>query len=39
MERIRGYERAGLDRLLIAFPRDRAGEMITRLGGEVLAQI
>jgi len=37
-ERIRGYGRAGLDRLLLAFPRDRAGEMITRLGPDVLAQ-
>jgi hypothetical protein len=37
-ERIHGYERAGLDRLLLAFPRDRAGEMISRLGDEVLAQ-
>jgi hypothetical protein len=46
LERIRGYERAGLDRLLLAFPRDRAGEMIRRLGehmnfssGEVLANV
>ena len=31
-ERIGGYERAGLDRLLLAFPRDHAGEMIRRLG-------
>jgi F420-dependent oxidoreductase-like protein len=38
-ERIRAYERAGLDRLLLAFPRDRAGEMIRRLGEEVLAQV
>jgi hypothetical protein len=37
VERIHGYERAGLDRLLLAFPRDRAGEMITRLGEDVLA--
>jgi hypothetical protein len=37
LERIRGYERAGLDRLLLAFPRDRAGEMIRRLGDDVLA--
>ena len=36
-ERMQGYERAGLDRLLLAFPRDRAGEMITRLGEDVLA--
>jgi hypothetical protein len=43
-ERISGYERAGLDRLLLAFPREHAGEMIRRLGehmnfrsGEVLA--
>ena len=39
LDRIRGYERAGLDRLLLAFPRDRAGEMIRRLGEEVLAQV
>lgn len=39
IERIRGYERAGLDRLLIAFPRDGAREMIQRLGDKVLAQI
>lgn len=39
LERIRGYERAGLDRLLLAFPRDRAGEMIRRLGEKVLAQV
>lgn len=38
IERIRGYERAGLDRLLIAFPRDGAREMIQRLGDGVLAQ-
>jgi hypothetical protein len=38
LDRIRGYERAGLDRLLLAFPRDRAGEMIRRLGEEVVAQ-
>ena len=31
-ERISGYQRAGLDRLLLAFPRDHAGEMIQRLG-------
>jgi F420-dependent oxidoreductase-like protein len=31
-ERISGYGRAGLDRLLLAFPRDHAGEMIHRLG-------
>lgn len=36
-ERTRGYERAGLDRLLLAFPRERAGEMIRRLGEDVLA--
>jgi F420-dependent oxidoreductase-like protein len=35
LERIRGYERAGLDRLLLAFPRDRAGEMIRRFGEHV----
>jgi hypothetical protein len=28
----------GLDRLLLAFPRDRAGEMIRRVGEKVLAQ-
>jgi alkanesulfonate monooxygenase SsuD/methylene tetrahydromethanopterin reductase-like flavin-dependent oxidoreductase (luciferase family) len=39
LDRIRAYERAGLDRLLLAFPRDRAGEMIRRLGEEVLAQV
>jgi F420-dependent oxidoreductase-like protein len=39
LDRIRGYERAGLDRLLLAFPRDHAGEMIRRLGDEVLAQV
>jgi F420-dependent oxidoreductase-like protein len=39
LDRIRGYERAGLDRLLLAFPRDRAGEMIRRLGEEILAQV
>ena len=45
-ERISGYERAGLDRLLLAFPREHAGEMIRRLGehrnfrsGEVLANV
>jgi F420-dependent oxidoreductase-like protein len=38
-DRVRGYERAGLDRLLLAFPRDRAGEMITRLGEDVLALV
>ena len=38
VERIRGYERAGLDRLLLAFPRERAGEMIRRVGETVLAQ-
>ncbi|HUG07017.1 MAG TPA: TIGR03560 family F420-dependent LLM class oxidoreductase [Candidatus Limnocylindria bacterium] len=37
LERIRGYEDAGLDRLLLAFPRDRAGEMIRRLGDDLLA--
>jgi hypothetical protein len=37
--RIHGYERAGLDRLLLAFPRERAGEMIRRLGDEVLARV
>ncbi|MEX2047239.1 MAG: LLM class flavin-dependent oxidoreductase [Chloroflexota bacterium] len=37
LERIRGYEGAGLDRLLLAFPRDRAGEMIRRLGDDLLA--
>jgi len=31
-ERISAYQRAGLDRLLLAFPRDHAGEMIRRLG-------
>jgi F420-dependent oxidoreductase-like protein len=31
-ERMHAYERAGLDRLLLAFPRDHAGEMIRRLG-------
>ncbi|MEP6693229.1 MAG: TIGR03619 family F420-dependent LLM class oxidoreductase [Chloroflexota bacterium] len=31
-ETIAGYERAGLDRLLLAFPRERAGEMIARAG-------
>jgi F420-dependent oxidoreductase-like protein len=36
LERIRGYERAGLDRLLLAFPREGAGEMIDRLGRDVL---
>lgn len=39
LERIRGYERAGLDRLLLAFPRERAGEMIRRLGDDVLAHV
>jgi len=39
IERIHGYERAGLDRLLLAFPRERAGEMIRRLGDEVLALV
>ncbi len=39
LERIRGYERAGLDRLLLAFPRERAGEMIRRLGDELLARV
>lgn len=39
LERMHGYERAGLDRLLLAFPRDRAGEMITRLGADMLAQV
>lgn len=39
VERIRGYERAGLDRLLLAFPRDRAGEVIRRVGEMVLAQV
>lgn len=39
LERIRGYERAGLDRLLLAFPRERAGEMISRLDEGMLAQI
>jgi hypothetical protein len=29
------YERAGLDRLLLAFPRDHAGEMIRRLGAHM----
>lgn len=39
LEQMRGYERAGLDRLLLAFPRDRAGEMIRRLGDDVLAAV
>jgi probable F420-dependent oxidoreductase len=39
LERIRGYERAGLDRLLLAFPREHAGEMIRRLGEKVLAEL
>jgi len=39
LARIRGYERAGLDRLLLAFPRDHAGEMIRRLGEELPAQV
>jgi F420-dependent oxidoreductase-like protein len=37
LERIRGYGRAGLDRLILAFPRDGAGEMIGRLDKDVLA--
>jgi F420-dependent oxidoreductase-like protein len=37
LERIRGYKRAGLDRLLLKFPRERAGEMIRRLDEGVLA--
>jgi hypothetical protein len=39
LERVRGYERAGLDRLLLAFPRERAGEMIGRLGKDLLAVV
>jgi hypothetical protein len=39
LDRVRGYERAGLDRLLLAFPRERAGEMISRLGEGILAQV
>ena len=39
LDRIRGYARAGLDRLLLAFPRERAGEMIGRLSNEVLAVV
>jgi F420-dependent oxidoreductase-like protein len=37
LERIRGYERAGLDRVHLMFQRDRAGEMIGRLKGVLAA--
>ncbi len=37
-ERMRAYARAGLDRLLLAFPRDHAGEMIRRLGTHMNSQ-
>lgn len=39
LERIRGYERAGLDRLLLKFPRERAGEMIERVGEKGLSRV
>ena len=39
LEQMRGYERAGLDRLHLAFPRERAGEMISRLGEGMLTPV
>jgi F420-dependent oxidoreductase-like protein len=39
LDRIHGYERAGLDRVLLSFPRENAGAMIARFGDEVLAHV
>ncbi len=39
LARIRGYAKAGLDRALLAFPRDRAGEMIRRAGEQLVPRV